>query len=184
MTDRNNLREVLPDSRAADSTPLQDLPTDSERAAVRARLRNRQRRVLLMVGVPLLVIAAAVYAFLQAGRYVSTDNAYVKGHIVNISAEVSGIIKSVGAQEYEHVAAGAELLSLNDETYLIAVEHAEATLAEIRSEIDADKLAYQRAGWHVLTVPAGTSSPIPQTPAFVVREIPAFWVYYARAVFG
>jgi vancomycin permeability regulator SanA len=46
------------------------------------------------------------------------------------------------------------------------------------------KLAYQRAGWHVLTVPAGTSSPIPQTPAFVVREIPAFWVYYARAVFG
>lgn len=46
------------------------------------------------------------------------------------------------------------------------------------------KLAYQRAGWNVLTVPAGTSSPIPQTPGFVVREIPAFWVYYARAVFG
>ena len=46
------------------------------------------------------------------------------------------------------------------------------------------KLAYQRAGWNVLTVPAGTSSPIPQTPQFVVREIPAFWVYYARAVFG
>ena len=46
------------------------------------------------------------------------------------------------------------------------------------------KLAYQRAGWNVLTVPAGTSSPIPQTPRFVVREIPAFWVYYARAVFG
>lgn len=46
------------------------------------------------------------------------------------------------------------------------------------------KLAYQRAGWNVFTVPAGTSSPIPQTPAFVVREIPAFWVYYARAVFN
>jgi vancomycin permeability regulator SanA len=44
------------------------------------------------------------------------------------------------------------------------------------------KLAYQRAGWNVLTVPAGTSSPIPQTPRLVVREIPAFWVYYARAV--
>jgi vancomycin permeability regulator SanA len=45
------------------------------------------------------------------------------------------------------------------------------------------KLAYQRAGWDVLTVPAGTSSPIPQTPTFVAREIPAFWVYYLRAVF-
>ncbi len=45
------------------------------------------------------------------------------------------------------------------------------------------KLAYQRAGWNVLTVPAGTSSPIPQTPYSVVREIPAFWVYYLEAVF-
>jgi vancomycin permeability regulator SanA len=46
------------------------------------------------------------------------------------------------------------------------------------------KLAYQRAGWDVLTVPAGTSTPIPQTPTFVAREIPAFWLYYLRAVFG
>jgi vancomycin permeability regulator SanA len=46
------------------------------------------------------------------------------------------------------------------------------------------KLAYQRAGWDVLTVPAGTSTPIPQTPRFVVREIPAFWAYYFRAVFS
>ena len=46
------------------------------------------------------------------------------------------------------------------------------------------KLAYQRAGWDVLTVPARTSSPIPQTPGLVAREIPAFWVYYLKAVFG
>jgi uncharacterized SAM-binding protein YcdF (DUF218 family) len=45
------------------------------------------------------------------------------------------------------------------------------------------KLAYQGAGATVFTVPAGTSTPIPQTPRFVVREIPAFWVYYLRAVF-
>jgi uncharacterized SAM-binding protein YcdF (DUF218 family) len=45
------------------------------------------------------------------------------------------------------------------------------------------KLAYQGSGATVFTVPAGTSTPIPQTPRFVVREIPAFWVYYLRAVF-
>jgi vancomycin permeability regulator SanA len=45
------------------------------------------------------------------------------------------------------------------------------------------KLAYQASGATVFTVPAGTSTPIPQTPRFVVREIPAFWVYYLRAVF-
>jgi vancomycin permeability regulator SanA len=44
------------------------------------------------------------------------------------------------------------------------------------------KLAYQGEGATVFTVPAGTSSPIPQTPRFVVREIPAFWAYYLKAV--
>jgi len=46
------------------------------------------------------------------------------------------------------------------------------------------KLAYQRAGFDVLTVPAGTSTRIRETPYLVAREIPAFWVYYLRAIFG
>jgi len=46
------------------------------------------------------------------------------------------------------------------------------------------KLAYQRAGWNVFTVPAGTSTRIKETPYLVAREIPAFWVYYLRAIFG
>jgi vancomycin permeability regulator SanA len=46
------------------------------------------------------------------------------------------------------------------------------------------KMAYQRAGWDVLTVPARGSQPIKQTPRLVAREIPAFWAYYFRAVAG
>jgi vancomycin permeability regulator SanA len=43
------------------------------------------------------------------------------------------------------------------------------------------KLAYQRAGVDVLTVPS-RSRRIPQTTGLVIREIPAFWVYYLRAI--
>ena len=46
------------------------------------------------------------------------------------------------------------------------------------------KLAYARAGWNVLTVPAHSTHRIPQTPFLVLREVPAFWVYYLRAVGG
>ncbi len=42
------------------------------------------------------------------------------------------------------------------------------------------KLAYARAGVDAWTVPAGTS--ITRTTAIVAREIPAFWLYYLRAV--
>jgi len=44
------------------------------------------------------------------------------------------------------------------------------------------KLAYARAGYDVLTVPAKETRSIPQAPYIVAREIPAFWVYYLRAV--
>jgi vancomycin permeability regulator SanA len=43
------------------------------------------------------------------------------------------------------------------------------------------KLAYERAGLEVYTVPAAQSAIVPQTPANVAREIPALWVYYLRA---
>jgi uncharacterized SAM-binding protein YcdF (DUF218 family) len=43
------------------------------------------------------------------------------------------------------------------------------------------KLAYARAGLDVWTVPARTSL-VPRTWAIVAREIPAFWLYYLRAV--
>jgi vancomycin permeability regulator SanA len=42
------------------------------------------------------------------------------------------------------------------------------------------KLAYQRAGIDVTTVPSQAHR-IPQTSRLVLREIPAFWVYYLRA---
>lgn len=44
------------------------------------------------------------------------------------------------------------------------------------------KLAYRAAGRDVFTVPARESLPIPKTPIFVAREIPGFWVYWARAL--
>jgi uncharacterized SAM-binding protein YcdF (DUF218 family) len=43
------------------------------------------------------------------------------------------------------------------------------------------KLAYAAAGVEVWTVPARTTS-IPQTKRLIAREIPAFWLYYLRAV--
>ena len=45
------------------------------------------------------------------------------------------------------------------------------------------KLAYAAAGVEVWTVPARTTS-IQQTKGLITREIPAFWLYYLRAVLG
>ncbi|MEP6758967.1 MAG: YdcF family protein, partial [Actinomycetota bacterium] len=43
------------------------------------------------------------------------------------------------------------------------------------------KLAYERAGLEVYTVPASQSAIVPRTPENVAREVPALWIYYLRA---
>ena len=42
------------------------------------------------------------------------------------------------------------------------------------------KLAYQRAGVEVFTVPADETRTLVRLPYFVLREVAAFWYYYAR----
>ncbi len=46
------------------------------------------------------------------------------------------------------------------------------------------KLAYQRAGWNVFTVPAKERRFIWKTPYFVARETAAVWSYYFRPFAG
>jgi vancomycin permeability regulator SanA len=45
------------------------------------------------------------------------------------------------------------------------------------------KLAHQRAGLAAYTVPAWRGAWIIQTPYLMAREVPAFWLYYLRAIF-
>lgn len=46
------------------------------------------------------------------------------------------------------------------------------------------KLAYQRAGWEVRTVPAKESYPLTAMPYYVTREVAALWCYYLRPLAG
>jgi len=115
------------------------------RAAEGASGRRQLTRGLLLVVIPLLIIAAALFGYLHAGRHVSTDNAYVKAHIVNIAAEVSGSIAQVPVEENDRVSAGKTLLKLREAPFRIAVERAQAGLSQVESEVAADRQAYRQA---------------------------------------
>ena len=49
--------------------------------------RTLKRTVFLIV-IPLLAICVGLYLYAAGGRYVSTDNAYVKANVIIISPEV------------------------------------------------------------------------------------------------
>jgi membrane fusion protein (multidrug efflux system) len=124
---------------------MSNTPSDmvaASREAARTRLRLLRRLMLLLV-VPsgILIVAAVVY--LKGGRYVETDNAYVKADKVPISAAVSGTIREVLVAENQVVVAGQALFRLDPAPFLLEVARAEAKLAQVRTDLAVLKASYR-----------------------------------------
>ncbi len=117
--------------------------TVSEAPAKEPRKPRRLRRVLLLAG-PLIVVGAGLYFYLAGGRYVSTDNAYVKMDKLNITTDVSGIIAAIPVKDNQRVEQGQVLFRMDDEPYRIALAGAEAQLGVVRTEIANLQATYRQ----------------------------------------
>ncbi len=95
----------------------------------------RMLRPLLLVAVPAVAIAGAGMWWLWGGRYVSTENAYVKADIVQVSSEVAGRVVHVAIRDHARVKAGDILLKVDPEPYAIALAKAEAELDQTRANV-------------------------------------------------
>lgn len=97
-----------------------------------------ERRVvarLVMWSLPLVVLAISVFVWLSSGRYVTTDNAYVKGDRAQIATELSGIIVEVPVQENQHVSRGQLLFRLDDQSYRLSLAKIDAEIETTRADI-------------------------------------------------
>lgn len=119
---------------AADEAAPTLAPDDLETPAAPAP-RRRWGRLALMVSVPLLLAAIGGWFWLTSGRYASTDNAYVKQDMSSISPDTGGRIVSVEVRENQRVNAGDILFRIDPEPYRIALEQADAALAEARVDV-------------------------------------------------
>ena len=110
-------------------------------------LPSRQRggifvRVFFLVLVPLAGGAAGLYWYALGGRYVVTDNAYVKAHMVAISASIDGRVSEVAVVDNRPVAEGEVLFTLDARPYEIARTRAEAHMAAVRNELASQRAAF------------------------------------------
>jgi membrane fusion protein (multidrug efflux system) len=117
--------------------PINLATTDSPNGAGAASGRTRALRIVLMVVLPLMAAAVLLAVYLQGGRSVETDNAYVKSDKVAVSSEVAGPVLEVLVRDNEPVAAGRVLFKLDPAPFRVAVAEAEAGLAQARTELAA-----------------------------------------------
>ncbi len=99
--------------------------------------RTTALRAVLLVGVPLAAAAAGLYFYAAGGRHVETDNAYVKAHIIAVSAEVAGRVAEVSVRDNQAVAAGAPLFRIDPAPFDVAIARAEAQMAVVRTEVES-----------------------------------------------
>jgi len=107
-----------------------DSPVTSDRA-------KKRRKWLAAVGgaVGLAAGAYGAYFAIAGNRYESTDNAYVQGNIVQITPQVSGTVVSIGADDTDFVKAGQDLVMLDAVDAQVALDQAEAQLAQTVREV-------------------------------------------------
>src|SRR3546814_12610805 len=97
--------------------------------------RQRVRRILFIAGFA-VAIGVVLYVYVFGGRYVSTDNAYVKANMVNVSADVDGKVDRIYVEENQHVNAGDVLIRIDPAPSEVAVHEAEAALLQQRAPVD------------------------------------------------
>jgi membrane fusion protein (multidrug efflux system) len=104
--------------------------------------RRLARRVLLPIG-PVVVLLAGAYFYFFSGRYVSTDNAYVKADKVTVSAQLAGPIAAVEVAENQQVRKGQVLFRIDDAPFRLALGSARAELDRVRAETEGLKARFQ-----------------------------------------
>jgi membrane fusion protein, multidrug efflux system len=139
-------RQTVIKARIDDDAP-QPLVTSAAAEPIAAKSVNTAKRSLrlrLFVLGPVVLIALAAVLYFNSGRYIETDNAYLKANKVTISPQVAGPIIAVAVKENQQVAQGAELFRIDDQPYRIALERSDAQLRTVQAEIEGLKASYRQ----------------------------------------
>jgi membrane fusion protein (multidrug efflux system) len=108
-------------------------------------MSGRLTRVLLLLGVPLAAIAIGLHYYAEGGRFLETDNAYVKANIIAVSAEIAGRVAEVPVRDNQMVAKGDLLFRIDAAPFEVAAARASAQLANARTDVETLRADYRVA---------------------------------------
>lgn len=99
--------------------------------------KRRRNLILLAFACLLAALGYGLYWFFVARFNIDTDNAYVQGNIVQITAQVGGTVVAIEADDTDQVGAGQPLVKLDPVDARVALDQAAAQLAQTVREVRA-----------------------------------------------
>jgi membrane fusion protein (multidrug efflux system) len=120
---------------------------------------SRRWRVLLIfiVVVAILAAAGAVY-WLNARQFEETDDAFIDGHVIPISPQVSALVSAVHVDDNALVHKGDLLVELDPTDYEVAVAQARGSEASVRGKLEQARSGVPSARGAVLQAQAELDS--------------------------
>ena len=110
--------------------------TSAEPLPARASTKSRKRFIPIAVVLGLLIIGvAAAYYFVAVRPYETTDDAFIDGHMIQISPQVSGHVLTVFINDNQFVKKGDPLVQIDPRDYDVAMAQARANLAAAQSRL-------------------------------------------------
>ena len=99
--------------------------------------KNTRRKALGIFFFILILISflSGLYWFFFVKTYQTTEDAYVSGNQVMISAQIAGNVRQINAENMDFVHAGDVLLELDDADYQLSFSQAQNTLASAVRQI-------------------------------------------------
>ena len=97
----------------------------------------KRRTALTAIAVAVLVVGGGygIYYWLTGRHSESTDNAYVQANVVQITAQAGGTVTAIQADDTDFVKAGQPLVKLDPADARVALDQAEAQLAQTVREV-------------------------------------------------
>jgi membrane fusion protein (multidrug efflux system) len=112
-------------------------------ADIKSKFKGRQTaKTAIIIVAALVLIFGSIYVIRAMSRE-STDDAFIAGHVITISARVSGYVDKVSVSDNQSVKQGDVLVELDPRDYKVALDTVQARLSaaqatELQSRAQAD----------------------------------------------
>ncbi|VWX62295.1 multidrug efflux system [Burkholderiales bacterium 8X] len=122
--------DINSDDRARAVAAAPTAPTATPEAKPATNPRRRRGLTILAAVVVAGGAAYGIYDWLVLSHFESTDNAYVQGNVIQITPQIGGTVMAINADDTDRVKAGQPLVQLDPADAKVALDQAEAALAQ------------------------------------------------------
>mgnify|MGYP001173029311 CR=1 FL=1 len=107
--------------------------------------KNNIKRFLLLVLFPLIIILFTLGYFYSLGRFITTENAYIKAPIVSVQSQIPGRVEKVFIKDNQRVTKGDKLFKIETEKLELDIAEQKQNLINIIKEIENRKSKYKES---------------------------------------